>query len=130
VGERVDETMVMHAPDSSPHNASEYLDKPDFHIITLSQYIEYHNSESQPTFRPDENVGPAFVKKDFSVVKKLISIFAFGQHIAYELEHIHRQGVVHKHLKVTNGILQKFILRSCPSFLFNARKDVENWAFV
>src|SRR5579862_1912684 len=38
--------------------------------ITLSQYIDYHNSESQVSFRPDENVGPAFVKRDSSLLQK------------------------------------------------------------
>jgi hypothetical protein len=113
-------------PDSSPHNASEYLCKPQFRKITLNKYIEYHNSASRVAFRPDENVGPAFVKKDSSQLQKLRSIFAFGQHIAGELAQMHRQGVVHKNLKASTGIPQKLILCSCPSFLFNAGKGLEN----
>jgi len=121
---------INHALDSSPHNALECLHKPEVREITLSQYIEYHNSESRVAFHPDENVGPAFVKQDSSLLEKLRSIFAFGQHIARELEHMHRQGVAHKHLKASTGILHRLILCSCPSFLFNAGKGLENWAFV
>jgi len=95
---------INHAPDSSPHKALEYLHKPKVREITLIQYIEYHNSEPRVAFQPDENVGPAFVKKNSSLLEKLRSIFAFGQHIARELEHMHRQGVAHKNLKASTGI--------------------------
>ena len=125
----VDRT-INHALDSSPHNALKYLHKPEVREITLIQYIEYHNSESRVAFQPDKNVGPAFVKKDSSLLEKLRSIFAFGQHIARELEHMHRQGAAHKHLKASTGISQKLVLCSCPSFLFNAGKSLENWAFL
>jgi hypothetical protein len=113
--ERIDKT------DSHPH-------KSELRGVTLSQYIEYHNnSESRVAFQLDENVGPAFVKKDSSLLEKLGSIFSFGQHIARELD---IQGVAHGELKTSTGISQKLILSSCPSFLFNAGEGLENWAFA
>ena len=105
----------------------EHLHKPEVCDITLSQYIEYHNSESRVAFQLEENVGSTFVKKDSPLLEKLRSIFAFGQHIARELENMHMQGVIYTHLKASTGISQKLTLCSCPSFLFNAEKGMKNW---
>lgn len=119
---------AIHVPDSSPHNA--LVHNREFGTVPLSQYIQYHKSGSRPVFRPDENIGPAFAGKDSTVQEKSRSIFAFGQHIARELEVIHGQGMVHQHLKSSTGISRNFILYSWSSFLFNAGKGLENWAFV
>lgn len=96
---------------SHAFTSQKYLDVYHFDMqycdLTLEDYIKYHQDQLDLPIGIEaiQVSNPAFVTKNSPALIKAENTWVIGDHIALGLEYLHTNGIIHKALQPSHGIL-------------------------